>query len=255
MRVNDKEFPEGMVPLGDSTFTFECHPGVPCFTFCCKDVDMILYPFDVIQLKKSLCMDSETFMRDYSYLVKGDNPFFPTVKLKLRDDREKSCPFLKVEGCSVYNERPSACRTYPLERAVNRSPVKGNHEDYYFMTHHPYCLGHKQKKEFTVQKWVRNQRLIEYNTMNALWAEIDTLFAANPWKGEGSGGRSQQIAFMVCYNIDGFRRFVSEHQLLRQFYLPKDFKNRIAKEDGELLKFGFEWLKTFLAGRSSLIKK
>ncbi|MCK5515852.1 MAG: YkgJ family cysteine cluster protein [Desulfobulbaceae bacterium] len=250
-----KEFPEGMVPLENLSFTFECHPGVSCFTSCCKDVDLTLYPYDIIRLKNALHEDSEAFMRAHTYLVRGDNPFFPAVKLRLCDDREKTCPFLKVQGCSVYNDRPSACRTYPLERAVDRRSVKGVAGEFYFLTRHDYCLGHQEEKAFKVDTWVRNQRLIEYNTMNALWVEIDTLFGTNPWKGEGEGGEKQQLAFMVCYNIDGFRRFVEEYGLLKQFKIESDFKKRIAKEDGELLKFGFEWLKIVFAGKSSLIAK
>lgn len=197
MKDTSKEFPDGMMPIGKSKFSFECHPLVSCFTDCCKDVDMTIYPYDVIRLKKSLGIDSEDFMRKHSFLVKGENPFFPTVKLKLRGDADKSCPFLTQEGCSVYHDRPSACRTYPLERAVNREVERGKSEDFYFMTDHPYCLGHKEDKEFTTKTWIRNQRLLEYNAMNELWVEIDSLFAANPWKGEGAGGEKQQLAFMV----------------------------------------------------------
>ena len=89
MDILQKEFPEGMVPLGDSEFQFECHPGVACFTFCCRNVDMILYPYDIIRLKRALGIDSESFMRMHTVLVKGDNPFFPTVKLKLTTDEKQ----------------------------------------------------------------------------------------------------------------------------------------------------------------------
>ncbi len=253
MCSEEKIFPEGMIPLGSSFFTFDCNPGVSCFTSCCKNVNLTLYPYDIIRLKNGLRMDSEDFMRAHSFLVRGDNPFFPTVKLKLNDDREKSCPFLTATGCSVYSDRPSACRTYPVERAVDRSCENGISSDFYFLTSHSYCLGHNEKKEFKVDSWIRNQRLTEYNTMNALWVEIDSLFATNPWKGEGEGGEKQQLAFMVCYNIDGFRRFCEEFSLLKQFKIGGHFKRRIAKEDQELLKFGFEWLKTIFTGKSSLL--
>jgi len=255
MGANSKEFPEGMVPLGDATFNFECHPQVACFTVCCKDVDLTLYPYDVIRLKNALGMDSEDFMRAHSRIVRGDNPFFPAVKLKLGEDADKSCPFLKSDGCRVYHDRPSDCRTYPLERAVDRSSARGFAEEFYFLTQHAYCFGHKEKKTFKVATWIRNQRLIEFNTMNALWVELDTLFRTNPWKGEGEGGEKQQLAFMVCYNIDGFRRFVNDYQIIKKFKIPGDFKRRIIKEDKELLKFGFEWLKTLFTGKSSLILK
>jgi hypothetical protein len=166
-----------------------------------------------------------------------------------------ACPFLADTGCSVYQDRPSACRTYPLERAVDRCSVAGVVEEYYFLTNHPYCLGHGQENLQSVNSWIRNQKLLDYNTMNGLWAEMDTIFRQNPWKGEGAAGEKQQLAFMVCYNIDGFRRFADEQKLVKLFKLDKYFKRRIAKEDDELLKFGFEWLKLILTGKSSLERK
>lgn len=255
--MNDqvKDFPEGMVPLGNSEFQFSCHPGVDCFTVCCRNVDMILYPYDIIRLKQALGIDSEEFLRAYTVLEKGDNPYFPTVKLRLTEDDDKACPFLKSTGCSVYNDRPSACRTYPLERAVDRSRVGSINAEYYFLTKHPYCHGHNEDNSQTVNRWIRNQKLIDYNTMNELWAEIDTVFSQNPWQGEGFAGEKQQLAFMACYNIDGFRRFAEQHMLLKHFKLDKDFKKRIAKEDGEMLKFSFQWLKLILTGKSSLLRK
>lgn len=255
MDNSNKSFPDGMVPLGTAEFQFACHPGVACFTICCRNVDMILYPYDIIRLKHALHLDSETFMRGHTVLESGDNPYFPTVKLKLNKDDEKACPFLTKTGCSVYDDRPSACRTYPLERAVDRSSAAGKAADYYFLARHEYCLGHKEDTCLTVNRWIRHQRLIDYNAMNALWAEIDTVFRQNPWKGEGAAGEKQQLAFMVCYNIDAFRRFAETHKLIKQFRIDRDFKNRIAKEDAELLKFGFQWLKLLLTGKSSLVGK
>ena len=58
----EKKFPEGMVPLGKSTFRFACHPGVSCFTQCCRKLDLFLYPYDIIRLKKRLGISSEEFL-------------------------------------------------------------------------------------------------------------------------------------------------------------------------------------------------
>lgn len=255
--MSDKrEFPEGMVPLGESEFSFRCHPGVDCFTFCCKNVDLDLYPYDVIRLKKELAIDSESFLRDYTELKKGGNPFFPTLKLKLVPyGEEQACPFLSESGCTVYRNRPTSCRTYPLERAVDRSAAGGRPEEFYFLTNHNYCHGHREPDLTSVRKWVRSQRLDEFNLMNDLWAEVDTLFASNPWRGEGAGGSRQQMAFMSCYNIDGFRSFVDENGVLSQFVIDRDWRNRMKRDDGELLKFAFEWIKQVLGGRSSLVSK
>jgi hypothetical protein len=138
---------------------------------------------------------------------------------------------------------------------VDRNPdIKGTYE-YYFLTDHPYCLGHNESKIFTAQKWVRNQQIDTFNVMNDLWAEIESIFLSNPWKGEGSGGPKQQLAFMVCYNIDAFRSFADEHCLQDMFRLEKGWKKRMQTDDAELLKFGFQWLKLFLTGRSNLVPR
>lgn len=254
MDHNKKEFPDGMTPLGRSTFKFECHPGVDCFTVCCQNVDLTLYPYDILRLKTNIGMDSEQFIRNHTFLVKGDNPLFPSVKLKLTEDTKK-CPFLSDEGCTVYVDRPSACRTYPLERAVDRSESTGAPDEYFFLTKHDYCHGHREPKEQTVDVWNRNQKIFDFNTMNTLWTELDTIFATNPWKGEGAAGEKQQLAFMVCYNVDGFRRFADSHNLIKLFQIGKHRRRAIVNDDSEIMKFGFEWLKLILTGKSSLIKK
>ena len=255
--TTEKKFPEGMVPLDERGFTFLCHPGVSCFTICCQNVDLDLYPYDIIRLKQALKIDSETFVRKYTDIKQGANPYFPTLKLRLTDYAKdsKACPFLQETGCSVYKDRPAACRTYPLERAVDRTLSTGRPDEFYFLTNHSYCRGHYEDHHFAVKQWVRNQRLDDYNLMNDLWSELDTLFASNPWKGEGVGGEKQQLAFLVCYNIDGFREFCDTHKLLDQFRLNRDLKRRITREDTELLKFGFDWLKLVLGGKTSLVRK
>ncbi len=248
----EKKFPDSMKPLGNDAFQFFCHENISCFTVCCKKVDMFLFPYDIICLKKSLNIHSEEFLRTYTRLVQGVNPFFPSVMLQL--DENDHCPFLGDQGCTVYRDRPSSCRTYPLERAVDKMPSKGNEQEFYFLTDHDYCLGHKEQRNQTVKEWVRSQNISQYNVMNDLWAEMDTLFSTNPWRGEGAGGEKQQLAFMVCYNIDGFRDFTQRNNLVKMFRLSKDFRKRIELDDGELLKFGFEWLKLILTGKSSLIR-
>jgi len=246
-----KEFPENMKPLGNEPFPFSCHSGLDCYMTCCRNVDMYLFPYDILRMKQCIGIDSEQFMRQYTRFGQGPHPYFPAIMLKL-DEQSKACPFLGEDGCTIYKDRPSSCRTYPLERAVDRDQSSASKGEFYFLTNHSYCHGHQAETTFTVKEWVRNQWIHDYNTMNDLWAQVDTFFATNPWKGEGAGGPKQQMAFMVCYNIDGFRRFSEQHNLLAQYRLAKDWKRRIANEDSELLKFGFEWLKLMMGGRSSL---
>ena len=251
-KVTDKQFPQGMVPLGKSSFKFRCHPGVSCFTRCCRKLELFLYPYDVIRLKNAIGITSEEFLNKYAGVVKGRNPFFPSVILRMLDNEENTCPFLDDDGCMVYEDRPSACRTYPLERAVDRETVSGRPDEYYFMTNHDYCKGHDEDHEMTVAEWVRDQRLLTYNMMDDLWAELDTVFAGNPWQGEGAAGPLQQMAFMVCYNVDGFRAYAREHGIFEHFKMSRSDLRALENDDEALLRFGFKWLLFHLTGKPTL---
>ena len=123
------------------------------------------------------------------------------------------------------------------------------------MTQHGYCQGHVEEKEYTIKQWERDQFLDDFNLMNDLWAEVDAFFSTNPWQGEGTAGPRQQLAFMVCYNLDDFRFYVQQHNLLRSFRLDKERRRRIERDDTELLKFGFDWLQYVLGDRPTLIRK
>jgi Fe-S-cluster containining protein len=232
--------------IAQEPFHFRCHPGVSCFLACCRKVELRLFPYDVLRLKNKLSLHSAEFLERYTRLGAGSHPYFPAVFLNMQDQEEGLCPFLSPEGCSVYADRPSACRTYPLERAVEYS---ANREltSHYYLTQHSTCLGHREAYPYTIKQWEREQQLASFNLFNDLWAELDVFFATDPWQGEGYAGPRQQLAFMVCYTVDTFRTYAQEHRLLHSSRLDRDRRRRIEQEDSELLKFGFDWLRHILA--------
>lgn len=251
------QFPPGLEPLGPEGFTFACNPEVPCFTRCCRRLELQLYPYDILRLKKRLGISSEEFLERYAGVGQGGNPHFPAVILRMLPEApEYPCPFLDPAlGCTVYADRPSACRTYPLERAVERGGVGGRKQDFYFLVRHDYCQGHGRGRPWPVKEWLADQQLLPFNVMADRWTEMDTLFAGNPWKGEGAAGPRQLLAFMICYNIDRFRDYVRDHDLLRRFRLDKARRRAIELDDEALLSFGFDWLQHLLGGRSTLLPK
>ncbi len=242
-------------PIGNDPFSFHCHPGVGCFLTCCHKVDMFLYPYDLIRLKNRLNIASDEFLHRFTRISEGSHPYFPGLMLQLSEQEGNPCPFLTSDGCSVYPDRPSACRTYPLERGVEKKSAGRLLQAHYSLTHHPYCKGHYEERTYTVAQWERDQGLHEYNAHNDLWAEMDAFFATNPWQGEGHAGPLQQLAFMVCYNIDAFRQYSGEHRLISQYRLDKSWKQRLRRDDGALLQFGYQWLLTVLGGKSSLVRR
>lgn len=250
--MKTKAFPTKTNPIGQETFRFDCHPGVDCFTVCCKDADMYLYPYDIIRMKRSLGIPSDEFLDKYTFSAVRDNPYFPSVMLKMAEHPEKPCPFLLQDGCSIYEDRPSSCRTYPLERAVARGATQGRREDLHFLKHAPHCLGHQEEREWTVEEWIADQQVKPYNEMNELWVDIDTIFRKNPWRDERGSKDGLRIAFTACFNVDQFRRFVFGSTFLSRFDVPEERIEKIKDDDVELMKFGFDWVKFFLDGQPVL---
>ena len=130
------------VYTSEDKFQFQCHPGVKCFTRCCYNADMLLYPYDIIRMKNRLKMTSEQFLLQHTHSGYRENPHFPSLMLKMSDAPSHPCVFLSDDGCRIYEDRPYSCRSYPLERAVSR--VRGNQgpQAVYLIAKHRYCYGH-----------------------------------------------------------------------------------------------------------------
>lgn len=241
--------------LEKDTFRFECHPGVACFTRCCRNADMYLYPYDIIRMKDHLGISSDQFLKQHTISAFRDNKYFPSLMLTMSDDEEKSCPFLSDKGCTIYEDRPFSCRAYPLERAVARLNDGYGRVAQYFVANHSYCLGHKEPREWTVKEWTEDQQLQTYDEMNDLWVDIDTIFRRNPWGDKGINSPALKMAFLACFNVDKLKEFILDSSFLSRFDVPEERKEKTMESDVELMKFGFDWVKYFLTSSGPLAPK
>ncbi len=236
---------------GDA-FKFACHSGLACFTRCCRNADMYLYPYDIIRLKRHLGLSSDDFLNRYSLVAIRDNPHFPHVMLKMSETEDRACEFLTTAGCRIYPDRPYACRAYPLERAVARRSGRGQRTAYYGIARHGYCQGHGQGRRWTVDAWSTDQDLGAFETFNDHWVDIDSIFRTNPWGPNGLQSPALPMAFMACYNMDKFRRFVFDSSFLTRFSVPAARVEAIRTSDESLLLFGFDWVRLMLRGQGPL---
>ncbi|MBW2182051.1 MAG: YkgJ family cysteine cluster protein [Deltaproteobacteria bacterium] len=239
----------------NDTFTFQCHKELSCFTQCCKNADMYLYPYDIIRLKNRLGISSDELLKHKTISAFRDNPYFPSLMLRMSENEDKACPFLSLSGCDVYENRPFSCRAYPLERAVARNEYENNKLACYFIATHSYCQGHGESREWTAKQWEDDQNIHMYNQMNDLWVEIDTIFRKNPWGQEGTEGKTLKMVFMACFNVDKMRSFVFESTFLSRFELSPDRIEQCKDSDVEMMKLGFDWVKYFLAGNGPFALK
>ena len=97
----------------DSEIQFHCHKNISCFNECCKNIDITLMPYDIQLLKRRENISSSEWVAKYTMPFPMDAHDMPGLKLAARSG-STACVFLTEEGCSVYEDRPTACRYYAL---------------------------------------------------------------------------------------------------------------------------------------------
>ncbi|UCF94848.1 MAG: YkgJ family cysteine cluster protein [Desulfobacterales bacterium] len=235
----------------NDTFLFRCHPGVACFNRCCRNLNLFLYPYDVIRLKNSLGISSDEFLDQYVDFVLRPSNFFPDVLLRMSENHEHTCPFLQVSGCSVYPDRPDTCRTFPLEQGLLYDAALRKNRPIYFFRPPDFCLGRHEDQVWTIPSWSKDQEADTYHEMTIRWAELKQLFQTDPWGREGPEGPRAKMAFMATYNMDQFRDFVFHSSFLKRYRVKSALLRKTASDDAELLKLGLAWVKLFLWGMPS----
>lgn len=224
------------------TFQFACHPQVTCFNRCCRNLNLFLYPYDVLRLKTNLGLAADAFLEKHVDIVLRPGSFFPEVLLKMREDAEHTCPFLSDAGCTVYPDRPDACRRFPIETGSIYDETLRSNRPVHFFRPPDFCQGRFETRTWTVDTWLADQQARVHDAMTNRWAEIRRLFLSDPWAGQGPYGPKGKMAFMAAYNIEGFRDFVFNSSFLKRFWVKREVVQRIQADPTELLQFGFAWI-------------
>jgi uncharacterized protein len=226
----------------ESRFQFQCHSGLTCFNQCCQNPTVILKPYDIIRLRRRLGMTSTEFLERYTTRVVEDKSRLPLVLLDIDKAAAGGCPFLGADGCTVYEDRPGACRLFPVIQGS--SLVQEGIEDVYFCKRLDFCQGFGAGQEWTLARWQADQGLAPYEDLNRGWVEI--ILKRGALEPTADDTRAPAVFAMAAYDIDKFRRFVFETPFLQMYEIPQDVAAVLQQSDVELLRFGYTYLKMVL---------
>ncbi len=242
----------------DSRLKFRCHPGVPCFTACCGGIKIILTPYDILQLTKRLGIPAHEFLHQYAlptYLEKTD---MPGVMLKLNEDDNK-CPFVTPAGCTVYSDRPTACRYYPVgmadfheggQRDSGEETTK-EEEKFFFLVKEEHCKGFLEDKEWTIREWRADQGVDVRDEMNKEWLRL--IMRRKSYGHQATlSDQAKRMFFMTSTDLAHFRRFVFESSFLDTYEIDQETIDKIKEDDVELMLFSFKYLASTLFGAQGL---
>ncbi len=237
-----EQLPEHFQPLEQGErFRFHCHPGVSCFTECCRQLDLALTPYDVLRLKKRLGLRSDAFLDQYVIIEWDQRMVFPVCYLTMVDDGRASCVFVKPNtGCTVYEDRPGACRAYPVGRGSRRRG-DGGIEEIHVLVREPHCLGFGEDSDQTASEYFQDQGLADYNRANDLLIPLLHHEKIRQGFRPGRGQLDQYI--MALYNLDLFRQEMSDGRIRMNRPLRTEELGAMAGDDEELLRLAIRWLR------------
>jgi Fe-S-cluster containining protein len=224
-------------------FNFACHSTVSCFNQCCRDLNQFLTPYDVLRLKRRMGLTSYQFLESYTVRHHGPQSGFPVVTFKMNPADHMRCPCVHADGCSVYEDRPSSCRTYPLVRLASRSRETGKISENYFLIQEEHCLGFDEKQNQTAEEWVENQGIDVYNRMNDMLLELISL--KNRLLPDPFDDRTMQLIYTAFYDIDRFRSRIASGEI------SVSTGNVDELDDVGLLKLSIQWVKGMMLELSS----
>jgi len=228
----------------DAPFTFACHPGVPCFNACCRELNQFLTPYDIIRLKRHLGLSSGEFLSRYTRQHIGPETGLPVMVLRQDASQGMTCPFLTEKGCGVYPARPASCRSYPLARMATRCRETGRITEHYAVLREPHCHGFQEDTEQTVRQWIAAQELAAYNEMNDMLMEIIGLkMRLHPTPLDF---REQHMFHLACYDLDTFRAQILDTVAIGELSVEAGLKEKARSDDEALLRLSMAWLKKVL---------
>jgi Fe-S-cluster containining protein len=224
----------------EDVFSFGCHAGLSCFTSCCRDVNILLSPYDVIRLKRGLDFSSTELLERHTKTLIAPKAALPAVQLKMDEERDLRCPFVGPAGCSVYGDRPWSCRMYPLD-------PDGDGDRYRIIANPSRCHGLEAREKIKLADWFRDQGLEPYAFENGRFADITADNEIAAWRmGHPQGAR---IFHLACYDLDRFRDLVFGERLYEMVRANDINLDALCSDDLALLAFSYAWLKALAQAR------
>lgn len=230
---------------------FQCRKGIACWNVCCSNIDISLTPYDILRLKSRFKINSGAFLQQYTVPYEMEQDSIAGVKLRPIANGT-ACQFMTPDGCSVYEDRPTACRYYPLALLSLRRQDETSDSTSYALVEEAHCLGHQEPRPISVSDYRKEQGLDDYDELARGWRQlILKKKSSGPSIGKPSK-RSLELFFMVCYDIDRFSQFVASEGFGVIYDLTATEMKNILCDDIALMQFGFRFLRQVLFGEETI---
>ncbi len=240
MNACSNKSPRGIL-RAESVFPFHCHADLPCFTQCCRDVNIYLTPYDVLRLRRSLGLSSRELLERHTRHFLAGPSHIPVVQL-LMDPKTLGCTLVTDRGCRVYYDRPWACRMYPLD-------ITPNQGEYKLVVGADRCLGLRERVGRSAEEWLDEQGVKPY-------VEMEEAFRGVMPPGVEPGRTMEpglgKLLFLA-YDLDRFAVLLGSEELRRFYDLDSSTVDEVLEDDEALLRFAFHYIRSQIEDLSAIL--
>lgn len=186
-------------------------------------------------------MHSGDFLDQYVIVEWDERLIFPQCYLTMVDDGQASCIFVTPRGCRVYEDRPGACRAYPVGRGASRKNRQETIAEYFVLVEEPHCRGFEESANHTPRNYLREQGLNAYSRFDDTVTAL--LHHEKVRKGFRPKRRQLDQYMMALYNLDLFRQEMSDGRISMRRPLSSGEMQGLAGNGEQLLLLGVNWLR------------
>lgn len=249
------ESSESLPGIGETElFQFECGPDSPCYNRCCADVAIPLTPYDVARIRRNLEISCEDFLNTFTEQIIMPETGISLPMLKMLASPDSPCPFVNPAGCLVYEDRPGACRSWPIGRASSLG-AEGIRQRY-FLIREDYCQGFCSKKKYTPLEWQIFEGMSKDNFYNDLYMRFLSKIHAS---GKALDRQNAGMCFLCLYQLDRFRELIIKMGIFSRLEIDGKWEREImensASGDEACLDFALKWLELAFFGHCDELRK
>lgn len=249
------KFIENLPEIGpNDTFCFDCGPQQPCFNRCCADLALPLTPYDVLRLQRQLGIDYGELLRLFTQMRAFPDTGFPLPFLRMVEGPDAPCPFVGPAGCSVYVDRPGACRSYPLGRGAKMASA--GVAERFFVVREEHCKGFENGTCRAPAQWFADQGLDIYNRFNDRYMRLISMVRATE---KPLDFKMANMAILCLYQLDRFKEFIEKMGIFNHLEVAEEKKKLILSDSQEgyeaRLNFAFDWLELVIFGKAENLAK
>ena len=128
---------------------------------CCHHNQVMLNPFDIMEMARFLAMPSSAFLQQYVSFHIGADSHLPIAMLEQIQDGD--CAFLKDRRCSIHPAKPKICRAFPLVAASVFDQKTGKAQYGYLQTERVSCPGTRANHTVTFEQFRKQSGLKRYD--------------------------------------------------------------------------------------------